>query len=245
LYILIKSEGNLEMKYMGSKARFAKELLPTILTDRKPDQWYVEPFAGGMNMIDKVSGNRLAADFHNYLIAMFKALVNDNWKPPKSISEELYIDIRSNKKKYPDELVGYVGFNSYGGKWFAGYRRDKEGKRDYWKEHYNNVMKQVPNLKGIIFQCSSFTELELPENSIIYCDPPYEGTTKYRDDFDYPLFWQWCRDKSEEGHSVYISEYNSPSDFECVWEKQAKSQINDMSQKETKVSIERLFRYLG
>ena len=47
------------MKYMGSKARHAKEMLPIILKDRKEGQWYVEPFVGGCNMIDKVNGNRL------------------------------------------------------------------------------------------------------------------------------------------------------------------------------------------
>ncbi len=36
-----------KMKYMGSKARFAKDILPIILKDRKPEQWYVEPFARG------------------------------------------------------------------------------------------------------------------------------------------------------------------------------------------------------
>lgn len=35
------------MKYMGSKNRIAKEILPIILRDRKPNQWYVEPFVGG------------------------------------------------------------------------------------------------------------------------------------------------------------------------------------------------------
>ena len=29
------------MKYMGSKARIAKEILPIILKDRKPEQCYV------------------------------------------------------------------------------------------------------------------------------------------------------------------------------------------------------------
>lgn len=31
------------MRYVGSKARFRKELLPIILADRDPDQHYVEP----------------------------------------------------------------------------------------------------------------------------------------------------------------------------------------------------------
>ena len=43
------------MKYMGSKARIAKHILPIILKDRKPNQWYSEPFTGGANLIDKVT----------------------------------------------------------------------------------------------------------------------------------------------------------------------------------------------
>ena len=45
------------MKYMGSKARFAKDLLQIILKDRTEEQYYVEPFVGGCNIIDKVKGN--------------------------------------------------------------------------------------------------------------------------------------------------------------------------------------------
>ena len=138
------------MKYMGSKARFAKALLPIILKDRKENQTYLEPFAGGMNMIDKVDGIRIANDQHQELMAMWQALIYDNWDPPQSVSEEDYRHIKYNQDKYPKHLVAYVGFNSFGGKWFAGYRRDKEGKRDYWGEHYRNITKQVPNLEGVI-----------------------------------------------------------------------------------------------
>ena len=52
------------MKYMGSKARVAKEILPIILKDRVQDQWYVELFAGGMNVICEVEGNRIANDIN-------------------------------------------------------------------------------------------------------------------------------------------------------------------------------------
>ena len=44
------------MKYMGSKNRIAKHILPIILKDRIENQYYVEPFVGGANMIDKVDG---------------------------------------------------------------------------------------------------------------------------------------------------------------------------------------------
>ena len=80
---------------------------------------------------------------------MWKALVYENWQPPLTVSEEDYKNAKTNKTKISNALNGYIGFNSYGGKWYAGYRRDKQGKRDYWREHYNNIMKQVPNLKGV------------------------------------------------------------------------------------------------
>ena len=38
------------MKYMGSKNRIAKYILPIILKDRLEGQWYVEPFCGGCNI---------------------------------------------------------------------------------------------------------------------------------------------------------------------------------------------------
>ena len=42
------------MKYMGSKNRIAKHLLPIILKDRKEGQWFVDTCVGGANLIDKV-----------------------------------------------------------------------------------------------------------------------------------------------------------------------------------------------
>lgn len=234
------------MKYMGSKNRFAKELLPIILKDRTNGQHYVEPFAGGMNLIDKVTGNRIANDIHTELIEMWKALVYENWQPPLDVSEEDYKNAKTNKTKISKALNGYIGFNSYGGKWYAGYRRDKQGKRDYWREHYNNIMKQVPNLKGVEFTNTSFTNLDITENSIIYCDPPYEETTKYNNKFDHILFWDWVRTKSKQGNKVYISEYNAPNDFVCLWQKDAKSTFSAKGVVGgTKKSTERLFIYCG
>ena len=62
------------MVYMGGKARLAKIYLPIILKDRNNRKYY-EPFAGGMNMIANVDGNRYANDNNKYLIAMWKKYV--------------------------------------------------------------------------------------------------------------------------------------------------------------------------
>ena len=55
------------MKYMGSKNRIAKEILPIMLAYRTPEMAWVEPFVGGANMIDKVDGIRIGNDCNEYI----------------------------------------------------------------------------------------------------------------------------------------------------------------------------------
>tara|TARA_R100001143_G_C3327419_1_gene117723 strand:- start:152 stop:916 length:765 start_codon:yes stop_codon:yes gene_type:complete len=235
-----------KMKYMGSKARFAKEILPIILADRKPNQWYVEPFCGGCNTIDKVDGNRLANDINPYLIAMWVELLT-GWIP-NEIDKDTYLDIRDNKDKYHACEVGWAGFNcSYSGKYFGGFagrtRTKNNTVRDYQAEAKRNTLKQIENLKTVIFVSGEYWNFNIPPNSIIYCDPPYQDTTKYSNDFDHDMFWNWVRNKSRLGNTVFVSEYNAPCDFECVWEKQTKSSLSANGKSGgCKVSTEKLFK---
>lgn len=228
------------MVYMGSKNRIAKELIPIITKDLKPNQWYVEPFVGGANMIDKIEHPyKLGADNNKYLIALLEAVQNGQ-ELPEYITKDEYIAVKTNKDNYPDWYVGFVGFvSSFRAKFFGGYSgycTTKTGiQRNYIKERINNILKQ--NLDGIKLVCSSYDALDIPANSIIYCDPPYNGTTKYKDSFDSDAFWQWCRDKAKEGHTVYVSEYNAPEDFKCIWEKQINSNLGGTS----KTATEKLF----
>lgn len=237
------------MKYMGSKARIAKQILPIILKDRKFGQWYVEPLAGGMNTIAHVHGKRLANDNHYYLIEMWKGLLRG--ESPKKITRLQYTDIRDNKYEYPPSLVGWVGFNcSYKGKWFGGFAGETKTKlgtiRDYQGEAIRNVSRQADTMRGVSFMCCSYHHLELPTKSIVYCDPPYEGTTGYNYEFDYKSHWEWVRKISKEGHQVFISEYNAPPDFRCIWQQEVKSSLSANGKVGgNKNSIERLFVYDG
>lgn len=53
------------------------------------------------------------------------------------------------------------------------------------------------------------------------------------------FFWQWCRDMVSKGHTVFVSEYNAPDDFECVWSKQVASVLGKKGA--NKKPIEQLF----
>lgn len=228
------------MKYMGSKARHAKELLPIILGGRFPDQWYVEPFVGGANMIDKVSGPRIGSDANAHLIALWEAVAS-GWEPPTVVSEDEYREAQQSRSV--DARTAFIAFGcSYSGKFFGGYARGdgKDGPRNYAAESARNILRQQSYLRGVDFRHSSYADLDIPPASIIYCDPPYAGTTKYATGgFDSDKFWIWCDDRVADGHSVYVSEYTAPDGWRCVWEKR----VNNTLAKDTgsKQGVERLF----
>lgn len=223
---------------MGSKAKISKYILPIILKDRQPGQWYVEPFMGGCNTLCEVDGNRIGNDSNFYVVEMFKALAS-GWHPPVSISENEYNEIKNKKDAFPKELVGFVGIClSFGAKWFGGYARNKRGV-NFAMEGRKNIEKQANNLKGVFFKSLFYNKLISPEKSIIYCDPPYQNTSKYKDkEFDHEKFWHWCRYQKQLGHQIFISEYNAPEDFKCIWQMELNA---NMDAKYMKISTEKLF----
>ena len=233
------------MKYMGSKRRISKYILPIMLRERKGMPW-VEPFVGGANIIDKVlTGVRIGSDVHKYLIDLLIA-VRDGWIPPEIVTEEEYKKIKTNPGLYESRLVGFVGFGcSFGGKWWNGYARDK-CRSNYARRAKNNLLKQASSLKGIDFRNCSYDKLILPpEPCLIYCDPPYSKTSKYKgiETFDSNKFYQWCRDRKEEGHTVFVSEYNAPDDFELVWQMEITCAINNQKTKNRNTKrTEKLYR---
>lgn len=64
-----------------------------------------------------------------------------------------------------------------------------------------------------------YAEVEIPQNSVIYCDIPYENTNGYdkkKSGFDHERFYQWAEHQTEP---VFISSYQMPADrFDCIVE---------------------------
>ena len=240
------------MWYVGSKNRLSKELVPIIQSYiNKDTKMYIEPFVGGANMIDKIQCNKkIGSDLHKQLIELLKYTRDKSDTFPLHISEEEYKQVKNNKNKYEDWYVGLVGFcATFGAKYFGGYARSKTDKFNGEKSEnaIRNLKKQAPNLKGIEFYNCSF--LDLPKdkinNCVIYCDPPYRDTTKYKtEEFPYEEFYQWCRDMSKN-NTVLISEYNMPEDFTCIWEKETKVNFdsNRTSGEDKNKRIEKLYIY--
>lgn len=229
------------MKYVGSKRRLAKHILTHFERIRKQHVWYVEPFVGGGNIIDKVSGKRIGCDLDPYVVCLLEA-VSQGWEPPENVSEDTYYAAKSSLEITP--FIAFVGYCcSFGGKWFGGYARGNKSTgepRNYAAEAKRNLEKQAVNLVGVKFECNDYRNLSIPEKSLIYCDPPYKGTTGYSCGvFDSESFWDWCRVKYSEGHSVLVSEYTAPEDFCNIMEVPIHSSLTKNTG--SKQGVEKLF----
>ena len=162
------------MKYMGSKAKITKFIVPIIQQkiEESGSRTYLEPFAGGCNVIDKVNAKyRVASDKNEYLIALFKYL-QVGGELPEKVTREEYNAVREDYNaaggKFPQWYIGAVGFlASYNGRFFdggyAGYGKDKGRVRDYYQESRNNILQQMQQggVFGIDFRSGDYREYEI------------------------------------------------------------------------------------
>lgn len=236
------------MIYLGSKNRIAKIILPLMLEKAKEKNitTWVETCVGGANLIDKVPLNfkRVGIDLNPHTIAALIGVRDLLEELPKDVSEDYYKSLRGRK---PDPITSLIRFGaSFGGKFEAGYARSNPSKgtpRNHWREAVRNAEKQSPHIQDVEFINGSYSDFSEFKNCLIYCDPPYEGTTGYSNlDFDYLHFWEWCRNMSEY-NLVFVSEYKAPGDFLPIWEGPLKTNFSSTRSSATHTATEKLFVY--
>lgn len=235
------------MKYMGSKNRIAKYILPIMLEAAELyglKKW-VEPMVGGGNIIDKVpsSFERFGYDVNPHVICALKAIRDSAEDLPESLTESMYRELKGLE---PKPIISWLRFvSSFGGKFEAGYARQKGSDESTFAMYgKRNALKQSPLLQGVEFECASYKDLNF-ENCLIYCDPPYRGTSGYETEaFDHAHFFEWCRLQARR-NIVFVSEYTAPSDFTVVWEGQIKTNFASQRTEATHTATEKLFHYFN
>lgn len=215
------------MVYLGSKIHIAKYIIPIIqnLIDYYNVETYVEPFVGGCNVIDKIHAPiRIGNDKNKYLIEMFRNLDKLDSFPLDLSKEEYDVCKRCAKNDDGNREAWYIGavgsLYSYFGKIWGGYCLKARDDRNYVSEHYKNLLSQKENLLTVDFKCEDYRNLNIPNGSVVYCDPPYRDTYKYfgMEDFDSDDFWEWVRIISKDNY-VITSEVVAPDDFKAIWQK--------------------------
>ena len=95
----------------------------------------------------------------------------------------------------------------------------------------------------ITIMSKSYEEVEIPEDAIVYCDPPYYNTAPYAEsNFDHKKFWNYMR-KLSKTHKVFISEYTAPGDFIPIYKFELRSLLQQGGKKKTEQSLEKIFIY--
>lgn len=255
------------MRYSGSKAKIAKYIIPFIMKELKPGFKYVEPFVGGCNVIDKVDWkDKQGYDTNGYVIALWNSVkMGLQTNIPKEVTEQAYNEMKELARRntcsitYPRYIIGYVGNAcSYGSAWFNGYARINENRgEDHIGEAYRGFRKQVSEFKhlyGTYFNTADYkdaisfeTELGYNKKVVIYCDPPYRGTKGYKDSgFDSDEFWDFIRRYAKAGIKIFVSEYEAPDDFKCIWSMERKDGMGTTNfGDKQKTKVEKLFVYGG
>lgn len=206
---------------MGGKHFLKKKLTAAILAHTPRRGNYHEPFIGGANMFEEIAPHfdRLfVSDVHPDLILLYQAIAN-GWDPPCELSRETYESLRHDK---PSALRGFAGFGcSYRGQWFKGYLSDYPKDGHYYAKAACKSILRIRSLlsKSVITQCP-YTQCTPSSLSVVYCDPPYRGTTAYRgsDGFDHDHFWKIMQAWSMFGVHVFVSEYNAPDGWASIFE---------------------------
>lgn len=226
------------MRYLGGKTKIAKQIANTIRPLCADRIAYYEPFVGSAAIVSElwdIGMPRFASDSSEDLILLLTA-IQQNYDLPLHISEDEYKYLKTQR---PSAIRGLAGFGcSFGGKFFGGYAKG-EG-RNYCKETVSSLRKIREKISDVIFTCCSYDKIS-PDLSLIYCDPPYEGTTQYSSGpFDSKKFWDQCREWDAMGNIVIVSEYSAPKDFEVILEIPRSTNIRPCNGNE--IRVEKLFR---
>ena len=215
------------MHYLGGKFRIAKRIASFLELIAKHsfegDATYIEPFVGGANILTAVNfKSRIASDYNASLVHMYRAL-QLGWVPPDNVSYEEYAWYKKNGEIF-DPLTAFIGIGcSFSGKWFGGYARS-DG-RNYALNAKNSLLKIKKGIEDVRLVAGSYDTFN-PKQALIYCDPPYNNTTGYSGvpKFDHCSFYRTVRHWTSS-NVIVVSEYEMPSDFDCVLEIETKTDM--------------------
>lgn len=189
-------------------------------------------FCGSCNVVSNIRQDvkRYANDKNKYLPVLFERLQH-GMQLPTNVSQEEYYRVKDMTETCLEDIAlkAFVGFGcSFSGKWWGGYAKNAV-QHNYALSAVNSLSKKVNKMKDVGFFCMDYSEFVCPEESLVYCDIPYKGTTQYSavGDFNHEAFYTWA--KEQKNCRILVSEYkhNVPDDATIVWEHKSKKDIRN------------------
>ena len=124
------------------------------------------------------------------------------------MSEEEYQRLKSANDR-ADPLTAFVGFAcSFGGKWWGGYARQPQTGHNFARAGSRSIRQRVrANVEHVAADGLTWAPEASP--AVVYCDPPYEGTTGYGavQQAEVGAWWWRLATFAAGGATCYLSEY--------------------------------------
>jgi len=217
------------MQYMGGKARIAKKLTEVMLSMTTERTFYLEPFMGGAWVLAQMAPHFSAPAAGDAMpdVALMWQAVQQGWVPPTEMSRERWYQLKDGP---PCPEKTFAGFGcSFGGKWFGGYAADNH-KKHIWQagKTGRSIGVMRPSIVKTFISQGDYRRWIPGPGTVVYCDPPYDGTTSYAGAigaFDSAQFWVTMEKWFADGATVFVSEYVAPSNWRCVWSQPVRAQL--------------------
>lgn len=242
------------MWYMGGKFRQSKAIVEVLRPYVTSDTVYVEPFCGGMWSAARVARELhpkevILNDINKPLMLLWEKCLREgcDWLPVGSETVEREYQGYKARQDENDPLTAWYGIAlSFGGKWFGGVARNSRiRENDGYESQRNSTESKVDSLSKVNtdLHIGSYKDLTVPDNAVVYLDPPYEGRTKahHFDLFNYNEFWDYVRELSKRC-TVFTSCFDCPKDFETIYE-WGDTVVRHLNSKGTDGTNERLVKY--
>lgn len=242
------------MQYMGGKFRQSRAICQMLKPHITPETVYVEPFCGGMWSAARVAKElhpktMILNDINKPLMLLWKRCLSEgcDWLPVNAEYVEQEYPKYKTMQDENDPLTAWYGIAlSFGGKWFGGVARHTKGQQEItYEAERKSMYKKIDSLQMVETELhiGSYKDLIIPNNAVVYLDPPYEGRTKahHFDSFNYDEFWDYVRELSKRC-TVFTSCFDCPSDFDTVYS-WGDTVVRHLNSKGTDGTNERLVRF--
>jgi DNA adenine methylase len=205
---------------MGGKNRIATQLVDAVCAEVGEVSCWVEPFVGG-GSVAAVAAERFGCQL---VLSDVDPLTTLLWDRSSSFSLG---ELQMTRAEYDrlraadgdDMLTALTAFGaSWGGKKWGGFAAG--GGRDYFAEGVRSWRRKFDAMSSaslVTSECLPYWRVVPPAGSVVYCDPPYAGTTGYRSgEFDHARFFAWCEAQTVP---VFVSEFSAPEHWRVVFER--------------------------
>ena len=168
---------------------------------RKTDDAYIALiWSFGNNGKDYLYGADIEEYKHAYHILIFE----NNPEPLESYG--IKVNISNHRSPY----MRYLEYAPQIKEFFGKIKEHKYELENFERLQTIERLESLYRLQSLQSLQSDYAEVEIPDNSVIYCDPPYNSTNcGTYEGFDSERFYKWARKQ----RNIFISEYAMPDDF--------------------------------